>query len=38
MVMLPAMGASVALVAVKAGIVPDPDAPRPMVVLLLTHS
>ncbi len=36
--MEPVMGASVALVAVNVGIVPDPEAPSPMVVLLLTQS
>ena len=36
-VMVAVIGAAVVLVAVKAGILPVPDAPRPMAVLLLVQ-
>jgi hypothetical protein len=37
-VMVATFGALVALVPVKAGILPVPLAPRPIVVLLLVHA
>jgi hypothetical protein len=36
-VMLPVSGADVPLMPVKAAMLPKPDAPRPMEVLLLAH-